>query len=630
MKTIYKYMLPVIPAAVIYTVFTVILNFTQDDAYISYRYVANFLNGDGLVFNIGERVEGFTNFGWVMYLSLWGTLGLGYILISKITGYICGALLLLVTFLLTKKIFPENNSVILPFIPILLVAVNQSYAYWSIAGLETAAFAMMVGLSFYWYTKKNYLFIWSILMAAWIRPEGAMVTGLFIIIEILSTRKLPRFTLYSALTAFILSLPYVGFKLFYYGSILPNPFYAKTGMNMTQLANGWEYVWRFMGHYGFWGLFLVIPLILWKKLTQTQKTIWYFTVLYTGYILLVGGDVLKVHRFFLPVIPFYALLAGISLKILFNKLTLKNQELLFFVIGAAALGFTYYLPDQFVKNYNISEREFIKKMSFMAESIKSYDTSDFSVALPTIGVFGYELIGHDIIDMVGLTDSTIARNSEEPIPGMESTWKESKHNSKYLLKREPDYILFSTGVKPSAPAEKALCLYPQFRNAYRTIGWYYTPDNPQVKGRLEVIYKRMKPIEGMIEPDLPVEVIEEYKLGLDQYSRGRNAEAISHYKKALALSPQPPYVYILNQYALNLFDMRKIDVCFTVFDSVLALDSAIFMAHTRYYQFNRFKGDSVAAAVNRRWLEELVPWYLPRLDSLINQQLRAMRQQTQG
>src|SRR5688500_13130256 len=33
-----------------------------DDAYISYRYAHNLLAGLGLVFNAGERVEGYTNF----------------------------------------------------------------------------------------------------------------------------------------------------------------------------------------------------------------------------------------------------------------------------------------------------------------------------------------------------------------------------------------------------------------------------------------------------------------------------------------------------------------------------------------------------------------------------------------
>lgn len=33
-----------------------------DDAYISFRYATNLIHGHGLVFNPGERVEGYSNF----------------------------------------------------------------------------------------------------------------------------------------------------------------------------------------------------------------------------------------------------------------------------------------------------------------------------------------------------------------------------------------------------------------------------------------------------------------------------------------------------------------------------------------------------------------------------------------
>src|SRR5689334_9481238 len=38
-----------------------------DDAFISYRYAENLVRGRGLVFNPGERVEGYTNFLWVLF-----------------------------------------------------------------------------------------------------------------------------------------------------------------------------------------------------------------------------------------------------------------------------------------------------------------------------------------------------------------------------------------------------------------------------------------------------------------------------------------------------------------------------------------------------------------------------------
>ena len=37
-----------------------------DDAFISYRYAWNLVAGHGLVFNIDEYVEGYSNFLWVL------------------------------------------------------------------------------------------------------------------------------------------------------------------------------------------------------------------------------------------------------------------------------------------------------------------------------------------------------------------------------------------------------------------------------------------------------------------------------------------------------------------------------------------------------------------------------------
>jgi hypothetical protein len=51
--------------------------FLCDDAFISFRYARSLVEGHGLVFNAGERVEGYTNFLWVLELAaLWKVFGL--------------------------------------------------------------------------------------------------------------------------------------------------------------------------------------------------------------------------------------------------------------------------------------------------------------------------------------------------------------------------------------------------------------------------------------------------------------------------------------------------------------------------------------------------------------------------
>ena len=50
--------------------------FLTDDAFISFRYAQNLLDGHGLVFNPGELVEGYSNLLWVLLVSFGMKLGL--------------------------------------------------------------------------------------------------------------------------------------------------------------------------------------------------------------------------------------------------------------------------------------------------------------------------------------------------------------------------------------------------------------------------------------------------------------------------------------------------------------------------------------------------------------------------
>jgi hypothetical protein len=73
-----------------------------DDAYISYRYAENLMRGEGLVFNHGERVEGYSNFLYVLSVApaFWVTDRDGVYFFSVLLNIICalGALWLLLTF----------------------------------------------------------------------------------------------------------------------------------------------------------------------------------------------------------------------------------------------------------------------------------------------------------------------------------------------------------------------------------------------------------------------------------------------------------------------------------------------------------------------------------------------------
>ena len=68
-------------------------NHLGEDCFISFRYVENFVSGHGLVYNTGERVEGYSDYLWVMMLSLFRWMGFSPILVSKFLGLVSTILL---------------------------------------------------------------------------------------------------------------------------------------------------------------------------------------------------------------------------------------------------------------------------------------------------------------------------------------------------------------------------------------------------------------------------------------------------------------------------------------------------------------------------------------------------------
>ncbi|MGH8016582.1 MAG: tetratricopeptide repeat protein, partial [Candidatus Zixiibacteriota bacterium] len=357
-------------------------------------------------------------------------------------------------------------------------------------------------------------------------------------------------------------------------SIVPNPFYAKTGFNLSQIKNGLEYTGIFMTDYAFYGAAFLIPLLVYRRLSNAAKILWWLSILFAVYITFIGGDVLKVHRFFLPIFGTTAILTILSLQYIVDRFFARNLRAIIVVfVTSGLIALTVYLPYDFVMRYNTFEKGFTQKMQIKARHMLEADSTDFSVALPTIGIFGYELIGHRIVDMVGLTDSTIARHAEEPVPGMQSTWKEVKHNSEYLLSSNLDYIIFSTDLKPSAPAERALLLYPQFLQGYRTVGWFYKRFATDTEGTLIVAYKRIKPMEGPFIPTYPVQWVEFYKQGLDAYGRGEMQECINLLEKAIQASPRPYYPYAIYQMAYCNMRLNNHDKAVKLNELVLSQDS---------------------------------------------------------
>jgi hypothetical protein len=159
-------------------------NFTCDDAFISFRYARNFINGHGLVWNIGEQppVEGYTNFLWIITIGLFMKMGFEPVVVSKVLGIFFGLCCIPLLYLCSELVF-QRKSFLNLIAPVILACCGP-FAAWSIGGLETQMFTFftLAAAVRYLYEVQHdnitpasaILFV----LASLTRPEGILLFGI--------------------------------------------------------------------------------------------------------------------------------------------------------------------------------------------------------------------------------------------------------------------------------------------------------------------------------------------------------------------------------------------------------------------------------------------------------------------
>ncbi|MCE9501854.1 MAG: hypothetical protein K8R21_15340 [Leptospira sp.] len=293
-----------------------------DDAFISFRYAKNLIQGAGLVFNQGEQVEGFTNFLWTILIALAMNAGFDPVMISWLFGIIffAGTLLILVYFS-GKIVRPDSKF----FIPVAFAgfAFHKHAAIFATSGLETSAFTFFItaGTCFVLESKTRFRTTFGfflLTLSAMTRPEGvlfyffgALYSGAVFLRE--KNHSSFRSFFFLHIPFILLFFPFFIWKYCYYGWIFPNTFYAKSGEKFF-FGQGLRYLALYFNSYY---LFYLIPFLLCfaflkRKMIPAGNSakiafLSFSVSVYLIYVAKVGGDFMFA-RFLIPITPFLYLL----------------------------------------------------------------------------------------------------------------------------------------------------------------------------------------------------------------------------------------------------------------------------------------------------------------------------------
>jgi hypothetical protein len=464
----------------------VYLNYTSDDAYISYRYALHLADGMGLVWNSGQHVEGYTNFLWVMILAATRVMGADIVLSARWLGFgaacaAAGATYLLVDALLERKDVARYAGLAAA----LTLAASGPVALWSYAGLETPFFALLVATAVILHIREQRRnvfpasgIVWALVLMT--RPDGMVLLGVsafFKMAELILAmdageeqreglpRTAPR-TLALWLGVFaVIYVPYFAWRYATYGWLLPNSYYAKVGGGLAQYERGLRYLMDFAQQYAAWLGLLAAPALLLQGLRR-MASLYVIALLsvWALYVVIVGGDGLLRFRFFAEVLPLFYALIFASGAVILASIRIDGAREAWLRAGAALavcgglLAFTLQsTPSEPFAVAVPLERQGVRDRVTIGRWLREHAPPDTVIALLAAGAIPYES-RLTTIDMLGLNDEHIAHR---PIRVGGGTAGHEKFDADYVLSKKPDAIILFASLQP-APAGRGQYDQPLF------------------------------------------------------------------------------------------------------------------------------------------------------------------------
>ena len=423
-----------------------------DDAFISFRYADNLASGYGLTFNPGERVEGYTNFLWVLVLAGSAKLGADIPVAASILSMACGVALLVWMVVLSRQRALLKGP--LGLFAAWLLLTNSSFQFWVAGGLETTAYALALfaGTCFYIDSlearRSVRVALAAFFVAALLRPDGALFLALAALHHLL--RSGPVAAGKTFLPFVLVGVVYVSWRVSYFGDLLPNTYYQKTGGGLAHVLRGVDYLWSYVVYYGPLALLPILGLWLSRPLQPWVRIMASISAAQILYVVLIGGDGLNLYRFWVPILPFVFLLVQEGLMSLVQAAKARFSDRRIAVWAAAGSACALILASSFdhydhLPKHNIWIGDRVAVGQWLFENTPP----DATIALNPVGAVGY-YSKRPVIDMLGLTNRHIAQM--EPVEGTSAG--HDKGDGAYVLSREPDWILLGNVDVGSSPREK--------------------------------------------------------------------------------------------------------------------------------------------------------------------------------
>lgn len=398
-----------------------------DDAYITFSFSKNLASGNGPVYSHGVRVEGYSNFLWMVLnaLPLAIDRNLDPYVGARLLALPFFALLLLATYGLARA----RLSRLWAFLTVLLLALHSDIIWAFLSGLETLPYTALITAAFAcqvaprgW--RRRRLAVPFMTAAALMRIDGFVPLGFLLgweLFESLLDRRGLAPYLRQVLPWVALYLLWFTWRWWYYGLPLPSTYYAKALFHVMDKEAGWNYAGEELAATG---VLVMVPFLI-LLLHRLARPVWllvFYAAGHTAYVIRVGGDWMPFSRFFVPIVPIVYVLCvwavvDVAARARALRIWPRLHHVLAVLLGLGALGrvaiYTnnpWGKPDARTRDrmgMAVGNAEHVASLRRAAELLNLVVPSGKRLVTDYAGVIAY-YTDAAIIDMWGLCNAMIA------------------------------------------------------------------------------------------------------------------------------------------------------------------------------------------------------------------------------
>lgn len=437
-----------------------------DDAMISFRYASNFVDGEGLVWNPGEYVEGYTNPLWTLFMAA-AIYSVGLQFAPLLIQLVCVGLVAISGLLvwMTARLIAERvggNIGVASFASILCFFGYWPVTFWAIGGMEVSLLLLLTSFATYVVIRHGADNAFAVgvslvilaTIAYFVRPDGFIclipigALHVFRAWQAGDLREIGR-NWWVVMICGAIAIVHMIWRHEYYGAYFPNTYTLKVvGHSLAwRLENGIVFVSPFLQ-----SLIASAALIL-LSFYISRRHIRYLVFLVAPLVILViyqvyvGGDPWPYWRQVVPGIAGWAVALGVSFSILVESKTLLNHRLLKTVVVFVLIcvvvvsvnrSFRYeiFLRE---KPYTFAENEAHVRFGQALREVMP----EGKAMVVSAGVISSYFGGYSI-DALGKTDTRIANLAPQRDViwlGMNGVPGHNKYDLKYsIVEKKADYV----------------------------------------------------------------------------------------------------------------------------------------------------------------------------------------------